>query len=129
FSKSRQYKSIMQDRVGIGTMDPAERLSVNGNIRAKEVKVEMANWPDYVFKRDYPLMPLPELETFINDNGHLPGIPSAIEAEASGIGLAEMNRRLLEKVEELTLHLLEQRKMIINQQEEIAAMKERMGGI
>lgn len=93
--------------VGIGTATPSDRLSVNGNIRAKEVKVETANWPDYVFKEDYDLMPLSELETYIKTNRHLPGIPSAKEAEAEGIGLAEMNRKLLEKVEELTLHLIE----------------------
>lgn len=93
--------------VGIGTTTPQERLSVNGNIRAKEVKVETANWPDYVFKEGYDLMPLAELETHIQTHGHLPGIPSAKEAEADGVGLAEMNRKLLEKVEELTLHIIE----------------------
>ncbi|MGK6353533.1 hypothetical protein [Parapedobacter sp. DT-150] len=96
--------------VGIGTATPAERLSVNGNIRAKEIKVEMANWPDYVFNADYPLTPLPELEAYIKENGHLPGIPTASNVEADGVALAEMNRKLLEKVEELTLHLITIRK-------------------
>ncbi len=92
--------------VGIGTTNPQAKLAVNGNIRAKEVKVEMANWPDYVFTEDYKLMPLADLEAHIRTHGHLPGIPTAKEAEAEGIGLAEMNRKLLEKVEELTLHLI-----------------------
>ncbi|SEL98385.1 hypothetical protein SAMN05421740_11911, partial [Parapedobacter koreensis] len=129
FSKSRQYKSIMQDRVGIGTMDPAERLSVNGNVRAKEVKVEMANWPDYVFGAGYDLMTLPALESHIKTHGHLPGIPKAREVEAEGIGLAEMNRKLLEKVEELTLHLIQQQKNIDSQGEEIQMLKVQLNNL
>src|SRR5690606_483998 len=92
--------------VGIGTATPTDKLSVNGRIRAHEVKVETANWPDYVFHRDYALMTLSELEAYIEKNGHLPGMPTAAEAEAEGIALGEMNNKLLEKVEELTLHLI-----------------------
>ncbi|MFC7526934.1 hypothetical protein ACFQRK_23460 [Parapedobacter sp. GCM10030251] len=98
--------------VGIGTTSPKERLSVNGNIRAKEIKVEMANWPDYVFQEDYNLMPLADLESYIDTYGHLPGIPTTEEAETEGVELAEMNRKLLEKVEELTLYILEQQREI-----------------
>lgn len=109
-SQTRQYKSIMQDRVGIGTATPTERLSVNGNIRAKEIKVETANWPDYVFQEDYDLISLGDLEAYIKENGHLPGIPTANEVESEGVALAEMNRKLLEKVEELTLYIIDLRK-------------------
>ncbi len=87
-------------------------IEVNGRVRAKEVKVEMANWPDYVFKEGYGLMPLADLATHIKTHGRLPGIPSAGEVEANGIELAEMNRKLLEKVEELTLYILQQREEI-----------------
>ena len=98
--------------IGIGTVTPKERLSVNGNIRAKEIKVETANWPDYVFEENYPLISLENLEAHIKEKGHLPGIPTAEEVEADGMALAEMNRKLLEKVEELTLYILEQQREI-----------------
>jgi len=98
--------------VGIGTTAPDSKLSVNGNIRAKEIKVETANWPDYVFAKDYSLPSLVETEKHIKEKGHLPGIPSAKEAEANGIDLGEMNAKLLKKIEELTLHLIEKDKEI-----------------
>jgi len=92
--------------VGIGTVTPNEKLSVNGKIRAQEIKVETANWPDYVFKKDYQLPTLEETENQIKLNGHLPGIPSAAEVKANGIEVGEMNAKLLRKIEELTLHLI-----------------------
>ncbi|MNL08726.1 hypothetical protein D3C87_1294600 [compost metagenome] len=98
--------------VGIGTATPAEKLSVNGKIRAHEVKVETANWPDYVFARGYQLPSLQETEKHIKDKGHLPGIPSAAKVKANGIDLGEMNAKLLQKIEELTLHLIEKDKEI-----------------
>ncbi len=93
--------------LGIGIASPAEKLAVNGNIRAKEVKVETANWPDYVFKKEYPLPTLQQTEQHIRENGHLQGIPSAAEVKANGIDLGEMNAKLLQKIEELTLHVIE----------------------
>jgi len=96
--------------VGIGTSDPQAKLAVNGNIRAKEVKVETTNWPDFVFREDYSLQSLAEIETYIKANKHLPGVPDKNQAEKEGVGLGEMNRKLLEKVEELTLYLLQERK-------------------
>lgn len=96
--------------VGIGITTPAEKLAVNGNIRAKEVKVETANWPDYVFTKAYKLPSLAETESHIRAKGHLPGIPSAAEVKEKGIELGEMNKKLLEKIEELTLHLIEMKK-------------------
>ena len=98
--------------LGIGTVNPSERLSVNGKIRAQEIKVETANWPDYVFARDYKLPSLEETEKHIQEKGYLPGIPSATAVKENGIDLGEMNAKLLEKIEELTLHLIEQNKRI-----------------
>ncbi|PYF74208.1 hypothetical protein [Pedobacter nutrimenti] len=96
--------------VGIGTTAPKEKLSVNGNIRAKEIKVETANWPDYVFAKNYVLPSLKETEKHIQEKGHLPGIPSAAEVKSSGVDLGEMNAKLLKKIEELTLYLIEKDK-------------------
>jgi hypothetical protein len=83
-------------------------LSVAGKIIAEEVKVQLrAAWPDYVFAKDYKLLPLDELEQSINKNKHLPNIPSAAEVEKEGISLGDMNKRLMEKVEELTLYIID----------------------
>ncbi len=97
--------------IGIGTSTPQNLLDVNGTIRAKEVKVE-SGWADFVFKPDYQLKPLSEVEQFITTNGHLPEVPTAKEVEQNGVNLGEMNAKLLQKVEELTLYLIEQKKEI-----------------
>ena len=77
-------------KVGIGTTTPGEyELAVNGEIRAKEIKVETANWPDYVFTKEYRLPSLEEVQKHINQNGHLINIPSALEIERIGIGRDE----------------------------------------
>ena len=116
--------------VRIGTATPTEKLSVNGKIRAKELKVETANWPDYVFGSSYSLPDLKETEQFIKENKHLPEIPSAAEVKENGIELGEMNAKLLKKIEELTLYIIEiqkadeQRDNVINTlQQEINKLK------
>ncbi len=103
------YERMIIDKngnVGIGHPNPTEKLSVNGKVRAQEIKVETANWPDYVFAKDYALPSLKETEKHIQEKGHLPGIPSAIEVKNNGVDLGEMNAKLLQKIEELTLHLI-----------------------
>lgn len=92
--------------VGIGTSNPSERLSVNGRIRAREIKVDNQNWPDYVFDKTYELKSLKEIEKFIKEKKHLPGVPSAKEVHEQGVSLGEMNAILLRKIEELTLHVI-----------------------
>ncbi|MBO9620541.1 MAG: hypothetical protein J7539_16070 [Niabella sp.] len=101
--------------VGIGTLTPQEKLSVNGNIRSKEVKVEAANWPDYVFKSSYKLIPLSQVENFIKQNGHLPEVPSAKEVGEKGVEVGANQALLLKKIEELTLHLIEKDKELREQ--------------
>ncbi|PTS94694.1 hypothetical protein DBR11_22730 [Pedobacter sp. HMWF019] len=100
--------------VGIGTTDPkGYKLAVAGNMIAESVKVQLQSaWPDYVFNEDYKLTSLQETEKHIKEKGHLPGIPSAAEVKSEGIDLGEMNKKLLQKIEELTLYILEQNKRI-----------------
>ncbi|MBV1888584.1 MAG: fibronectin type III domain-containing protein, partial [Urechidicola sp.] len=100
--------------VGIGIdSNPTYKLAVGGNIIAEEVRVALiANWPDYVFEKNYELSSLTEVEAFINKYGHLKNIPSAFETELNGIGIGEMNALLLRKIEELTLYAIQQEKKI-----------------
>lgn len=116
------YRLFLADdgKVGIGTQFPHAELSVNGTILAKAVRVttNATYWPDYVFGSDYKLMTISELESYVNENRHLPGIPSASEVEEEGsVDLGEMNTLLLQKVEELTRY-------IINLQKQIDELKE-----
>lgn len=103
--------------VGIGVTTPNEKLTVNGKIRAKEIKVETGgDWADYVFEPTYKLMSLKETEAFIKKNKHLPNIPSASEVEKNGIELGNNQALLLAKIEELTLHIIELEKRIALQE-------------
>lgn len=100
--------------VGIGTTNPDAKLAVKGDIHTQEVRVDVtgAMVPDYVFEKGYNLLSLPELQTFIEENKHLPEVPSSTEMETNGLQLKEMNLILLKKVEELTLYLIAQQKEI-----------------
>ncbi|QNR87004.1 hypothetical protein H9N25_11780 [Pedobacter riviphilus] len=100
----------LNGRVGIGTLFPNEKLTVNGKIKANEIRVDGTNAPDYVFEENYKVVTLAELERYIKANKHLPEIPSAKEFERDGIAVGEMNKLLLKKIEELTLHLIEKDK-------------------
>lgn len=88
------------------------QLDNSGLLRTREVIVDTQVWPDYVFEGDYVLMPLIEVEAYIEKNGHLPKVPSAEEVEENGQSLGQINQILLEKIEELTLYLIEQQKQI-----------------
>jgi len=111
-------------RIGTTTQATGYSLSVNGKIACEEVLVEdNGSWPDYVFNDNYDLMNLDELEQSINENNHLPGLPSAIEVKEDGFELAGMQKLVLQKVEELTLYTIEQGKMINLLKEEIKSLK------
>ncbi|NNF36063.1 MAG: hypothetical protein HKN68_18305 [Saprospiraceae bacterium] len=102
-------------RIGAGAINGATgyKVAIDGKVIAEEMRVQLSGaWPDYVFEDDYKLMPLTELEKEIEKLGHLPGLPSAREAEEEGIMLGDMNRILLEKIEELTLHVIRLEKEI-----------------
>ncbi|NII83291.1 MULTISPECIES: hypothetical protein [unclassified Pedobacter] len=103
---------VNNGNIGMGTVTPSERLAVNGKIRAREIKVEATNWPDYVFEEGYKVGKLEELESYIKANRHLPEIPTTKEAESNGVELGAMNKLLLKKIEELTIHLIEKDKQI-----------------
>ena len=113
--------------VGIGTTAQANyRLAVDGKIHTKEVKVDLDGWADYVFAKGYELPSLEEIRRHITEKGHLINIPSAAEVAANGIELGEMDRLLLEKIEELTLHILEQHRLQGELEREIQELEDKV---
>jgi len=119
---------LSNGNVGFGTLNPKERLSVRGKILAEEIRVTTAtsDWPDYVFNKDYQLMPLDSLANFIKINGHLPEMPTANEVAGNGVQLGEMVNKLLKKNEELTLHLIEKDKKIAQQEKTLEIILQRL---
>lgn len=113
--------NFFKRRVGIGTDNPhsSYMLSVNGAVRAKEVTVD-SGWSDFVFEDDYKLRSLEEVESFIEENGHLPEIPSAKEVQENGAKVSESITKLLQKIEELTLYTIAQQKEINDLKQQIA---------
>jgi hypothetical protein len=94
--------------IGSGSPAAGYALSVNGKIMSEEVRVQLDSaWPDYVFEDDYSLTPIPELAKQIQKEKHLPGIPSAEEMENNGLVLGDMQTRMMEKIEELTLYIIQ----------------------
>jgi hypothetical protein len=98
--------------MGIGTVSPTEKLSVNGNIIARKIRITQTGWSDYVFDKDYQLRPIASLESFISRNKHLPDMPSAKEVEANGISVGDTQALLLKKIEELSLYIIDLNKRI-----------------
>jgi len=121
------YKLFLADNgnIGIGTNNPLAKLTVDGNICAKEVRVSLSGspcWPDYVFAQDYHLMKISDLKQYIQTNSHLPGIPSAAEVEENGVELGAATELLLQKIEEMTLY-------IIQLEERIQQLENGKGGV
>lgn len=98
--------------VGIGTETPDAKLAINGDIHAKEVRIDLTGWPDYVFENTYVLPTIEEVEQHINEKGHLINIPPAHEVETSGLHVSEMIKKQQEKIEELTLYIIELNKQL-----------------
>ena len=109
--------------VGIGTISPNYKLDVIGTIRAREIKVDL-NGADFVFEKDYKLMPLNELEKFVKEQKHLPEIATAKEMQENGTELGDLNSKLLQKMEEMTLYMIEQNKKIVTIQEQNELLKQ-----
>ena len=111
--------------IGIGTTTTGtHKLAVEGTIGAREIKVEAGTWSDFVFHKDYPLPTLAAVEIHIKENGHLKDIPSEAEVKANGINLGEMDAKLLQKIEELTLYTIEQQKLLSTQAEQLNKQKQ-----
>ena len=115
-------------QIGTSALPSEFDLSVDGKAIFEEVKVDVStDWADYVFDDDYSLMPLEEVEHFIKENQHLPNIPSALDVQkAGGVELGTMQIKLLEKIEELTLHVIEQQKAIEATREENTLLRSRI---
>lgn len=110
--------------VGIGTTTTgSHKLAVEGSIGAREIKVQATGWSDFVFKKEYTLPTLEEVEKHITEKGHLQDIPSEEEVLKNGINLGEMDSKLLQKIEELTLYSINQNKKIEQQAKEIEALR------
>lgn len=121
---------FVADHIGVGTNNFFEgareyKLAINGHIRAKAAHIYPA-WADYVFEEDYPLMNLEDLESYIDENGHLPGMPTAAEVAEQGIDIGEIQVKTLEKIEELTLYLLEMKQENDALKEEIEKLKAKL---
>ncbi len=108
--------------VGIGTTSPNEKLHVNGNIRANG----QVGWPDFVFESSYQLKPLEKVEKFINEQGHLEDIPTQEDVLKNGIDLTEMDALLLQKIEELTLYMIELNKRVESLEKENKELKRKL---
>lgn len=111
--------------VGIGTITPCPlcKLAVNGRLRAKEIIVD-SGWADYVFAENYTLRPLEEVASYIAANHSLPGMPSEVSVKSEGVDLAQFNVKLLEKVEELTLYMIDLKKENAALKQQVAQLKQ-----
>lgn len=128
-SNADNIRAVFQrnGNVGIGTTSPESKLAVNGQIRATEVKVLAdITVPDYVFEPNYKLRTLKETKEYIEENKHLPEIPSASEIGENGIDLGDMNMRLLKKIEELTLYQIELMEKLEQQNAELQDVKKEL---
>ncbi len=123
---SAESSFLMGGYVGIGIKTPQYLLDVAGIIRAKEIIVTVNGFPDFVFQKNYTLPKLQDIDIFIQSNGHLPNIPSAKEVEKNGLSMADLQIKLLQKVEELTLYAIEQQKIVSEQQLRIKQLENAM---
>jgi hypothetical protein len=113
--------------IATDTPKPGYELSVNGQIVCEELLVENStDWPDYVFAEDYPLRPLDEVESHIRENRHLPGVAPATRIAREGLPIGAMQKQMMEKIEELTLYLIEQNKRLQTQDERIRQLEARL---
>ncbi len=123
------FKISSNGSVCIGTTNPDaySKLTVAGKISAQDITIKAdAGGADFVFEKDYALPPLDHVEQFVKDNKHLPDIPSAQEMQENGVHISEMQTRLLQKIEEITLYMIEMKKENMNMKNEISTLKSRI---
>ncbi len=115
--------NLGQIQVGNATTPVGFKMSVDGKLICTELEVRVTPWPDYVFGKKYKLKPLPELENYIEKNGHLPNIPKAEDIENQSLALGNMAKLQMEKIEELTLYVIEINKRLQKVEEENKVLK------
>jgi len=121
---------FVSGKIGIGTSAlGSHKLAVEGSIGAREISVEASGWKDVVFEKDYKLRTLEEVESYIGENKHLPEIPSETEVLENGINLGELNAKLLQKIEEMTLYMIEINKEIKGLRQENQELKLKIDAI
>ncbi|QTE38816.1 hypothetical protein J3L18_07045 [Mucilaginibacter gossypii] len=125
--------TLVNGNLGIGISNPTNKLDVNGTAHAKSVKIDLDGWSDYVFQKDYQLPSLTDVKSYIDQNRHLPEIPSENEMIKNGLDVSEMNKLLMKKVEELTLYAIENEqkdkekdKLLTSLQEQINELKQQL---
>ncbi|MGF7076199.1 hypothetical protein [Mucilaginibacter sp. 3215] len=112
--------------IGIGTANPLNKLDVNGTLHAKQVKIDLVGWSDYVFEKNYQLPALSLVKTYIQENKHLPGVPSEAEMIKTGLDVSEANKLLLRKMEEMTLYMIEAKEEITTLKKEVKRLKSKL---
>lgn len=122
-SGASRFSITRSGNIGIGTDAPQSLLDVRGKIIADEVEIKVNKGSDFVFHPEYNLRSLSEIETFVKENKHLPEIPSEKEMQENGLNLNDMQMKLLQKIEELTLYVIEQNKQIAAQNERIKQLE------
>lgn len=128
-NQAETYVTINKGNVGIGTINPTSKLTVAGNIASREVKVTVDAGADFVFDSTYKLLSLESLDQYIKQNKHLPEIASAAEMKRDGINLSEMNIKLLQKMEEMTLYMIEQNNRMNKLENENKVLKMKIDSI
>lgn len=123
---TEKMRILYNGNVGIGIAHPQNKLDVNGTIHSKTVLVDLNGWADYVFKPTYQLRPLTEVKAYIDQNKHLPEIPSEQEIAKNGLNVGEMNKLLMKKVEELTLYLIEKDQQDRQKDKQLEELKKRV---
>lgn len=123
FDKIRSYRYLNESKIGIGTQTPEYRVDIVGDLRAHEIMVNTQKTADHVFERDYLLMPLDSVAEFISKYGHLPAIPSASEMKETPLNVGDFQIDLLEKIEELTLYMIEANKIMKEQDARIKMLE------